>query len=833
MELRPYQREAVEAVYEHLRTRDTNPCVVLPTAAGKTPCLATICRDAVSLWNGRVLIIAHVKELLEQALDKLRITAPDLSVGLYSASLKRRELNYPVTVAGIQSIYRKACDLGPVDLIIVDECFVEGTLISTPAGDVPIEHIQPGMTVHNATGIGTVMATSARKVHDLVTLEYSDGTVLTCTANHPIFTESGWRKAGSLAVGSMAFGRQDLRVLRQGVSSLEQAVAKRSHPSDEGAQLASPAVLFDLLFEDPGELHEVTGSPSQSLSRTQAARTQTTASWWERRSHAPPAEAASTPRPRVDSGIGSGGAASQGSVTAQEPEDRYCQPAAPDCHRIGRSEPPIAGSSAAGHAKDALPRPKRLVRVSHHKCAGGRSVFNLHVSGHPSYFAHRVLVHNCHLIPADGEGMYRTFIGEARVVNPHVRVIGLTATPFRMNSGMICAPDNILNEVCYEIGVRELIVQGYLCPLRTKAGIARADMSDLHVRAGDFVAGEVENLMDVDDLVQAACAEIVEHASDRRSVLIFTSGVRHGQHVVETLRSRHGVECGWVDGQTPIRERDAVIDRFKAGGLKYLANCNVLTTGFDAPAIDCVAMMRPTMSPGLYYQMVGRGFRLHPDKSDCLVLDFGGNILRHGPVDALLIDELIERNGKAPMKECPGCHAIISAGYLTCPECGYEFPPPARNGHDAEATSEGILSDQVKHTVYEVTDVWYEVHHKRGNPDAPPTMRVYYECGFATTFSEWICFEHSGYPRRKAESWWVERSNEPVPDTVDEAVDLARCGTLAPTLSITITRKPGSRYDEVVGHVLGPKPPRIDTDQGAAEYAAGSTCGIPNDSIPF
>ncbi len=559
MELRPYQRAAVDAVYEFLRQRDDHPCVVIPTAGGKTPVMATICRDAVSNWNGRVLILAHVKELLEQALDKLRTIATDLPVGLYSAGLRRRELNYAITIAGIQSIYQKACDLGPVDLIIVDEA---------------------------------------------------------------------------------------------------------------------------------------------------------------------------------------------------------------------------------------------------------------------------------HLIPPDGEGMYRQFINEARVVNPRVRVIGLTATPFRMKTGTICAPDHILNDVCFEIGVRELIVQGYLCPLRTKAGLARADMSTVHVRGGEFIAGEVEDVMDVDDLVQAACAEIIEHTANRRSVLIFTSGIRHGQHVVEVLKQRHGVECGFVEGNTPVPVRNALLKRFKAGELKYLANVNVLTTGFDAPGIDCVAMLRPTLSPGLYYQMVGRGFRLHPEKSDCLVLDFGGNIMRHGPVDCLLIEEPIERAGKAPMKECPGCHAIISAGYLTCPECGYEFPPPARNGHDAEATSEGILSDQVADSVYEVTGVWYDVHHKRGDPNAPPSMRVYYQCQFATTFSEWICLEHTGYARRKAEAWWRQRSNEPVPDTIDEAVDLARCGTLAPTLSITIRRKPGSRYDEVVGHVLGPKPPRIDTDEGAAQYASLPD-GLSESEVPF
>jgi len=559
MQLRPYQRDAVEAVYQHLRTRDDHPCVVIPTAGGKTPVMATICRDAVNLWNGRVLILAHVKELLEQALDKLRITAPDLSVGLYSASLKRRELNYPVTVAGIQSIYQKACDLGHVDLIIVDEA---------------------------------------------------------------------------------------------------------------------------------------------------------------------------------------------------------------------------------------------------------------------------------HLIPPDGEGRYRQFISEARAVNPHVRVIGLTATPFRMNSGMICAPENILNEVCYEVGVRELIVQGYLCPLRTKAGIARADMSNLHVRAGEFIAGEVEDLMDTNDLVQAACAEIIKHTADRRSVLLFSAGVRHGQHVVEMLRSRHGVECGWVDGQTPMREREAILDRFKRGDLRYLANCNILTTGFDAPRIDCVVLLRPTLSPGLYYQACGRGFRIHPEKRDCLVLDYAGNILRHGPVDDLRIKEPGKGDGEAPAKECPECHAVVHAAYSVCPECGHEFPPPERSKHEALATSAGILSDQVSRSEFEVAEVSYHVHYKRGDPSAAPSMRVDYRSGFASTFSEWICLEHTGYARQKAEQWWRRRSNEPIPDTVDEAVDVACSGALAPTLAITIERKAGEKYDRVVGHVLGPKPPRIDTDDGAAQYAA-SYGGIPEEELPF
>ncbi len=558
MQLRPYQQQAVDAVYDFLRTRDDNPCVVIPTAGGKTPVMATICRDAVQLWNVRVLILAHVRELLEQAAEKLHLAAPDLPVGIYSAGLKRRDLGYAVTIAGIQSIYEKACDIGPVDLVIVDEA---------------------------------------------------------------------------------------------------------------------------------------------------------------------------------------------------------------------------------------------------------------------------------HLIPPDGEGMYRTFLADARKVNPRLRVIGMTATPFRMKSGTICAPENILNATCFEIGVRELIVQGFLCPLRTKAGSQRPDYDQLHVRGGEYIAGEVEDLMDEDKLVLSACREIIEHTQERKSVLIFASGVRHGQHICRVMSERHQVECGFVCGETLPFERDSLLKRFRDGALKYLCNVNVLTTGFDAPNIDCVALVRPTLSPGLYYQMVGRGFRLHPSKTDCLVLDFGGNVLRHGPVDQLrVVGNGVNGNGEAPAKECPQCHAIIAAGYANCPECGHEFPDRTHRKHDATASSEGILSDQTTRTEHDVTDVFYSVHIKRGAPpDAPRTMRVDYRVGFNDYVSEWVCFEHSGFARQKAEQWWTRRSNEPVPSSADEAVELADAGALTPTSAITVERKAGEKFDRVVAYRLGDKPPRLDSEEGLSEEISV----VENEEVPF
>ena len=422
--------------------------------------------------------------------------------------------------------------------------------------------------------------------------------------------------------------------------------------------------------------------------------------------------------------------------------------------------------------------------------------------------------------------MYRTFLRDALTINPNLRIIGTTATAFRMTTGMICGPDNLLNEICYEVGVRELIVQGFLCPLKSKAGKQKADTSGLHIRGGEFIASEVEDLMDDERLVWSACTEIIEQTADRNSVLIFASGVHHAKHIKKVLEQRTHQEVGLVTGDTPALERAELIARFKRQPvkadifgnnkppLKYMVNVNVLTTGFDAPNIDCVVLLRPTNSPGLYYQMVGRSFRLHPSKEDALVLDFGGNILRHGPVDDLQIKERPGGNGQAPAKECPQCHSVIHAAYAICPDCGYEFPPPEREKHDSKATTASILSGQVEDTEYEVLSTHYSCHIKRNSgPDAPPTLRVEYKLGLGHWQSEWICLEHTGYARAKAEDWWRTRSDEPIPSTVQEAVDLAQAGALAQTLKITVRSISGQKYDRIIQYVIGPKPPPLDSGQ--------------------
>jgi DNA repair protein RadD len=545
--------------------RDDNPCVVIPTGGGKTPVMSTICEDAVNRWGGRVIILAHVKELLDQTAGTLRRMAPDLDIGVYSAGLRSRDTDNQVVVAGIQSVYKRACELDGFDLAIIDEA---------------------------------------------------------------------------------------------------------------------------------------------------------------------------------------------------------------------------------------------------------------------------------HMIPLDGEGMYQSFLKDAMAIRPHMRVVGLTATPYRMKEGLICQPDHFLNHVCYEIKVGKLIQDGYLSKLKSKAAKSEVDTSELHVRGGEFISWEMENLMDQSELVRKACEEIIAWTDDRRSALVFCVGVRHAHHVAETLRELTDEPCETITGDTPPLQRAAIIDRFRCGDLKYLTNVNVLTTGFDAPNIDAICLLRPTYSPGLYYQMVGRGFRLCDGKDHCLVLDFAGNIRRHGPVDAVTPPDG-SGNGPEPVKVCPNCQEVVNIGVRFCPECEYEFEmsEQAKAGerkHYAKASTDAILSSDLPtptDTEYEVTDVAYSVHVKRDAPEGHPrTLRVDYQVGWNQWQSEWVCVEHTGYARAKAEAWWRRRSLSPAPRSAEIAVACGEAGGLAKPLKITVRSVPGERYDRIVDYELGPVPEAPLDEHDETELPEYEW---PEDDIPF
>lgn len=387
-----------------------------------------------------------------------------------------------------------------------------------------------------------------------------------------------------------------------------------------------------------------------------------------------------------------------------------------------------------------------------------------------------IAIDEAHRIPGDGEGMYQTFLKAAREINPAVRLIGLTATPYRTSSGLICQPENLLNHVCFEIGVRKLIRDGWLSPLRSKVAREKYDLTGVAIQAGEYVKSDLEQAMMRDEQkIAMACLEVTEQTQTRKSALVFCSGVEHAKIVASMLAELSpDTPVERIFGDTASTERDRIIKDFREGRIKYLVNVDVLTTGFDAPAVDCVAVLRPTMSPGLWYQMCGRGFRKAEGKENCLILDFGGNALRHGPVDHLTPPRKGRETDKKEFKECPGCQEAVPYGCEVCLVCGFtwEKPEPVKRGvgHGASAYDGDVLGEPSAPEWYDVTSVNYWKHLKKNAPmGKPPTLWVEYTCGLAK-FSEWVCFEHVGFAQKKAFQWWIARSAQPFPKSVDLAV---------------------------------------------------------------
>src|SRR5262245_46053941 len=224
----------------------------------------------------------------------------------------------------------------------------------------------------------------------------------------------------------------------------------------------------------------------------------------------------------------------------------------------------------------------------------------------------------------------------------------------------------------------------------------------------------------------------------------------------------------------------------------------VLSYGFNVPHVDLIAMLRPTMSTGLYVQQVGRGTRKAEGKSECLILDFAGNVQCHVPVGAVEVQIDDRERTKAPVKICPACREIVMLAVKECPCCGHVFPSKEIS-HNAQADTVEILASQRKRSEWlEVEDVHYFYHAKE-----TPSLRVSYQCGFET-YRKWVCPEHQGWAKLFADKWWRQMTGgEQPPKTVDEA--LKRQDELLPVTHIQVA--PSGKYWEIVAY-------RIELENG-------------------
>jgi DNA repair protein RadD len=435
-----------------------------------------------------------------------------------------------------------------------------------------------------------------------------------------------------------------------------------------------------------------------------------------------------------------------------------------------------------------------------------------------------VMIDEAHLVPPDGEGRYRTLIDGLMENNPETRFLGCSATPYRLGSGMLTESGGLWTDIAYEVGLPRLIAEGYLSPLISKGGIRTANLGSVAVRGGEYVAEDLERAFNRYDLVESAVSEIVKFGADRKSWLIFASGVSHANSIAEAIR-KVSIPVAVITGETPPLLREGTIADFKAGKIRAVVNVDVLTTGFDYPGIDLIALLRATKSTALYVQMLGRGCRIAEGKKDALVLDFGNNLTTHGPLDRITITKrhnpLTNRDEASvaivPGKICPECQGLCVISAPGCLDCGYMFPDLLRLNHGVVASEAAVLSAQEPKHIVDVYAVNY-FRHKKPEKEHP-TMRVEYSISQIDgvpvgKVSEWVCFEHpSGYARTKAVQWWITHNPDPdgpgmPPTTIEDA--LGECYSYKQPRQIEIQKE--GKFWRILRHIDLEKPPSDEGD---------------------
>lgn len=409
-----------------------------------------------------------------------------------------------------------------------------------------------------------------------------------------------------------------------------------------------------------------------------------------------------------------------------------------------------------------------------------------------------LLIDECHLVSHKDETAYRKFINDLLIINPNMVVIGLTATPYRLGLGLL-TEGGIFDDICYDLTSRDafnkLLADGYICPLIPRATRAITSVEGVSTRGGEFAKGELEKAVDKEEITAAAIQEIIEQGHNRNHCLVFAAGLQHAEHIVEQFELR-GVPATMVSGEMSKGDREKRLTQFRSGEVWAMVNNGVLTTGFDFPGIDLIAMLRPTKSPGLWVQMLGRGVRIADGKENCLVLDFARNTERLGPINDPVIPGRSDGNGEgvAPIRLCEHCGTYCHASIRVCPICGAEFPERL-DKWTTEASEQALIApSQPEYHDFTVSSVSYHIHRKEGRP---PSMKVSYRCGMRS-FSEYIHFELPGMPLRKAREWWKRRNNSEPPTSASDAVVIAPMLPIPKTIKVWLNKK----YPEIVGAEL-------------------------------
>jgi DNA repair protein RadD len=364
-----------------------------------------------------------------------------------------------------------------------------------------------------------------------------------------------------------------------------------------------------------------------------------------------------------------------------------------------------------------------------------------------------VLIDETHLIPPKGEGKYRTFLNGLEDPN----IIGLTATPFRLGHGYIYGQkESLFRKITYKIRVEELIKKGHLSPLTTKDAENVLDTSDVHTLGGDFKTSEMSEQFDKFTVTKEIVEELVTYKNKYKHWLLFAINIEHAEHIVELLQV-NGIKAQTVHSKQKAELNDKHIGQYKTGQIQCLVSVASLTTGFDAPLTDLIGLIRPTKSPVLHIQMIGRGLRKSEEtgKTHCLILDFAGNITRLGPINDVHVPIKGKQKGVAPVKTCPKCRTHIPASATICYKCGHEFPRKESSDLSADAETKEVVKTnfQPKKMWVDVSNISY-TKHVTGFGES---IKVSYTCGLRV-ITEYIAIGRAGKSGYNASYWWAYRS---------------------------------------------------------------------------
>jgi DNA repair protein RadD len=385
--------------------------------------------------------------------------------------------------------------------------------------------------------------------------------------------------------------------------------------------------------------------------------------------------------------------------------------------------------------------------------AGIQSIRNkAHEIGHIDL----MIVDEAHLISHNTDTSYRKLIDALKIINPALRVVGLTATPYRLGHGMLTDDEGIFHDLIEPTSIEALVEDKYLAPLRSKLTGTQLSVKGVHRRGGEFIEKELQAAINKSHTNAEVVREVIKLAGDRKAWLFFCAGVDHA-HAIKDLLLDSGIPAECITGETPKIERERMIADFKSGRLRALTNANVLTTGFDYPDIDLIAMIRPTMSAGLYVQMAGRGMRIKSHTDHCLVLDFAGVVQMHGPITNVQPPNKAGKGtGEAPVKTCPECDSLIAPAVKVCPDCGYEFPPPKEKKYrlsdiDIMGSESNALS----------VESWlWSTHTSRASGKNMVKVQYYSKLLSDPVISEYFPLTHPGFVGNRATIKLAEIANK-------------------------------------------------------------------------